>query len=122
MKQFLHPVTLAEKSIMLGRGKMFILCYFCSKIWIESVLLSKPSLYIVFFLPEALFLNFKEPRNLFQGIDSASLSSLAGRYDNPISTRFLAPTDCSKIPALLLALGGGGGGGGGGLRVHYCIL
>jgi hypothetical protein len=25
--------------------------------------------------------------------------SLAGRYDNPIPTRFLAPTDCLKIPA-----------------------
>ncbi len=34
------------------------------------------------------------------GIDSASLSSLAGRYDNRISTRFLAPIDCSKISAL----------------------
>ncbi len=33
------------------------------------------------------------------GIDSASLCSLAGRYDNPIPTRFLAPKDCSKIPA-----------------------
>jgi hypothetical protein len=31
-------------------------------------------------------------------IDSASLCSLAGRYDNPIPTRFLAP-ECSKIPA-----------------------
>ena len=27
---------------------------------------------------------FKEPRNRFQGINSASLCSLAGRYDNPI--------------------------------------
>jgi hypothetical protein len=26
--------------------------------------------------------------------------SLAGRYDNPIPTRFLAPIDCLKIPAL----------------------
>jgi hypothetical protein len=33
------------------------------------------------------------------GIASASLRSLAGRYDNPIPTRFLAPIDCSKIPA-----------------------
>jgi hypothetical protein len=32
------------------------------------------------------------------GIDSASLCSLSGRYDNPI--RFLAPIDCYKIPAL----------------------
>jgi hypothetical protein len=43
-----------------------------------------------------------EPRNRFQGIDSASLCSLAGRYDNPIHTWFLAPIDCSKIPALHL--------------------
>ncbi len=35
------------------------------------------------------FQTFKEPRNRFQGIDSASLCSLAGRYDNPIPTRFL---------------------------------
>ncbi len=32
------------------------------------------------------------PRNRFQGIDSASLCSLAGRYDN-IPTRFRAPTE-----------------------------
>ncbi len=38
--------------------------------------------------------------NRFQGINSASLCSLAGRYDNPIPTRFLAPIDCLKIPAL----------------------
>jgi hypothetical protein len=33
------------------------------------------------------------------GIDSVSLCSLAGRYDNPFPTRSLAPIDCSKIPA-----------------------
>ena len=39
------------------------------------------------------------------GIDykeSASLSSLVGRYDNPIPTRFLAPIHCSKVPALCI--------------------
>ncbi len=46
------------------------------------------------------FLTFKEPRNRRKGNDSASLCSLAGRYDNPVPTRFLAPVDCSKIPAL----------------------
>jgi hypothetical protein len=46
------------------------------------------------------FKTFKEPRNRFQGIDSAKLCSLMGRYDNPIPTRFLAPIGCSKIPAL----------------------
>jgi hypothetical protein len=43
---------------------------------------------------EPEFLTFKEPRNRFQGINSASPCSLAGRYDSPISTRFLAPLDC----------------------------
>jgi hypothetical protein len=37
--------------------------------------------------------------NRFQGINSASLCSLAGRHDNPITTRFLAPIDCSEISA-----------------------
>jgi hypothetical protein len=39
-----------------------------------------------------------EPRNRFQGMNSASLCSLAGRYDNLIPTRILAPLDCLKIP------------------------
>jgi hypothetical protein len=46
------------------------------------------------------FETFKGPRNQFQGIDSATLCSLAGHFDNPIRSRFLAPIDCSKIPAL----------------------
>ncbi len=41
-----------------------------------------------------------EPRNRIQGMNFASLCSLAGRYDNPIPTRFLAPIDCLKIPPL----------------------
>jgi hypothetical protein len=49
---------------------------------------------------ETEFLNFKEPMNRFQGTNSARLCSLAGRYDNPIPSRFLAPIDCLKIPAL----------------------
>ena len=49
-----------------------------------------------------IFYIFKEPRTRFQGTNSASLCSLAGRYDNPIPTRFLAPIDCFKIPALFL--------------------
>ncbi len=40
------------------------------------------------------------PRNWFQGMNSANLCSLAGRYDNPIPHRFLAPIDFLKIPAL----------------------
>jgi hypothetical protein len=39
---------------------------------------------------------FMEPRNLFQGMNSASLRSLAGPYDNPIPPRFLAPIDLLK--------------------------
>ncbi len=49
---------------------------------------------------EPVLLTFMEPRNRFQGINSTSLCSLAGRYDNPFPTRFLAPVDCLKIPAL----------------------
>ncbi len=39
------------------------------------------------------------PRNRFQGMNSASLCSLAGRYDNPLPPRFLAPIASLKIPA-----------------------
>ncbi len=45
-----------------------------------------------------------EPRNRFQGMNSSSLCSLPGRYDNPIPPRFLAPIDSLKIPALRLSL------------------
>ncbi len=40
-----------------------------------------------------------DPKNRFQGMNSASLCSLAGRYNKPIPTRFLAHIDCLKIPA-----------------------
>jgi hypothetical protein len=43
------------------------------------------------------FKTFKELRNRFQGVSSADLCSLAGRYDNPIPIRFLAPIDCIKF-------------------------
>jgi hypothetical protein len=39
------------------------------------------------------------PWNQFQGMNSASLCSQAGRYDDPIPPWFLAPIDCLKIPA-----------------------
>jgi hypothetical protein len=42
-----------------------------------------------------------EPRNRFQGINTASLCCLAGRYDNPIPTRCLAPKDFLEIPVLV---------------------
>ncbi len=32
-------------------------------------------------------------------LKSLKIRALAGRYDNPIPTRFLAPIDCLKIPA-----------------------
>jgi hypothetical protein len=32
---------------------------------------------------------------------------LAGRYDNPIPARFLAPIDCLKIPALYYCISTG---------------
>jgi hypothetical protein len=47
------------------------------------------------------FLTVKEPRNRFYGINSASLCSLAGLYDISLHTRFLAPLDCLKNPALV---------------------
>ncbi len=62
------------------------------------------SIYTTFFIHRILapeFLTLKEPRNRFQGINSTSLWSLAGRNNNPVLTRFLAPIDCLKIPALL---------------------
>jgi hypothetical protein len=51
--------------------------------------------------PEPAFLNFQPiPRNQFRQPVYESCS-LAGRYDNPISIRFLSPIDCLTIPALL---------------------
>ncbi len=49
---------------------------------------------------EPVLLNVYGSRNWFQGMNSGSLCSLAGRYDNPIPPRFLAPIDFLKIPAL----------------------
>jgi hypothetical protein len=49
--------------------------------------------------PEPVLLNVSGDRNRFLGMNFASLCSLAGRYDNPIPTRFLGPIDCLKIPA-----------------------
>ncbi len=70
------------------------------------------------------FKTFMEPRNRFQGMNSASLCSLAGRYDNPILPRFLAPIDCLKIPALESADSRIGGERGEGFhnRVQWILL
>ncbi len=46
------------------------------------------------------FQTFSEARIRYEGIDSASIFSLASRFDNPIPARFLTPIDCYKIPAL----------------------
>jgi hypothetical protein len=48
----------------------------------------------------ANFLTFKDPKNRFQETNSAMLCSPADRCDNSIPTRFLAPIDCLKIPAV----------------------
>ncbi len=45
---------------------------------------------------EPVFLNVYGAQ---ESINSASLCNLAGRYDNPIPTRCLAPIDCLKITA-----------------------
>jgi len=46
-----------------------------------------------------IFKLLRRAKNQFQGTNSARLCSLAGRYDNSIRTRFLAPKGCLKIPA-----------------------
>ncbi len=53
---------------------------------------------------ETRFLNVYGARNRFQRNHSASLWSSAGRYGNPIPTRFLG-----KIPGLYVDFGKGGG-------------
>jgi hypothetical protein len=58
---------------------------------------SLPSPQIILKFQRRYFLTVKEPKNRFQGIVSASLYSLAGQYDNPIPTRFLAPIDSSQM-------------------------
>ncbi len=44
-------------------------------------------------------------------MNSASLCSLAGRYDNPLPLRFLAPIDFLKIPAQFMPTAVDEGGG-----------
>ncbi len=65
---------------------------------------SKVNFFVFFYnntIQSPNFWTFKEPKNQFQGINTARWCSLAGRYDNPIPTRFLAPLDCVKIPTQL---------------------
>ncbi len=49
---------------------------------------------------EPVFLNVYGAQESITRNEFASLRSLAGRYDNPIPPRLLAPIDCLKIPAL----------------------
>ncbi len=49
--------------------------------------------------PEPVLLNVYGASELIPGMNSVSLSSLAGRYENPIPPRCLAPIDFLKIPA-----------------------
>ncbi len=63
------------------------------------------------------FKTFRSPRvDSEEPMHSASACSLAGRYNNPIPTRFPAPKDCLKIPALTCSLQVEVGHGGGILR------
>jgi hypothetical protein len=88
-----------------GISKSFFTVYFCSGLpegfqssvfilcWTTSLLLS------LVLAAASVAGQSPSPR-----IDSKEpipprLYSLAGRYDNPIPTRFLAPIDCLKIPA-----------------------
>jgi hypothetical protein len=48
--------------------------------------------FFLFPLPEPVFLNF-------QGAQASIPRNQVRQHDNPIPTRFLAPTDCLKIPA-----------------------
>ncbi len=89
----------------LKNSKLSVCHVLCSRIHSNAM----PA-FVTLVLPDPLFIlhfsfslspNFwtlKELRNRFQGINSASLWSLGGRYDNPIPTRFRAPIVCFKIP------------------------
>jgi hypothetical protein len=41
------------------------------------------------------------PTRFLAPVDCLKIPALAGRYDNPIPARFLAPIDCLKIPAMV---------------------
>jgi hypothetical protein len=55
------------------------------------------------FCPEVVFKNLQESPGIDSKESIPSTCSPAGRYDNPIPTRFLAPINCSKIPAQPIA-------------------
>jgi hypothetical protein len=79
----------------MSGGDTIVLAFFCSSVVVltlESILWN--------WCQRRYFKTFKEPRNRIQRSNSTSLCCMAGRYDNPIPTRFLASIDCSKIPVL----------------------
>ncbi len=113
-------VCITEKDYVCSKAPKFLsvfmgqpICYFFSLwmtnswslIYASTVALKHESklsrnLLWVKFGRQPVFLTFIEPRNRLQWMNAAGLCSLAGRYDNPIPTRFLVPVDCLKIPAL----------------------
>jgi hypothetical protein len=71
------------------------------RFFIDFLLFNKAPLYSP--LLSLNFFTFTEPKNRFQGINSGSLCSLAGLYDNPVPIRFPVPIDCLKIPSQISA-------------------
>ncbi len=61
--------------------------------WCKDYMLGRMS-------PEPVLLNCYGAPELIPRNEFRQPCSLAGRYDNPIPLRFLAPIDCLKIPAL----------------------
>jgi hypothetical protein len=52
--------------------------------------------------PSPVFLNVYGAQESIPRHEFRQSFFLAGRYDNPIPTRFLAPIDCLKIPFLVI--------------------
>ncbi len=67
------------------------------QILLQCTLWSRLTIRLLCTEPECL--NFQGAQDRLQGTNSARLESLAGRYDNPMPSGFLAPIDCLKIPA-----------------------
>ncbi len=63
-----------------------IVCLLDSQLWVGAMSL---------FNRDGIFKLFRS-----SGIDSVSLCSLVGRYDNPVPSRFLVPIHCYKTPEL----------------------
>jgi hypothetical protein len=88
--------------------------YDCEKAWSSihhSILVERNVAFLTKFVLErslSVLLNVYGAPELIPRKNSASLCSLAGRYDNPIPTRCLAPINLLKIPALSDYKGGGG--------------